>query len=358
MIDVYLSKINRGIKDILDQARRRYKLRQVSDHLFAFTKEFVLRKGKRIRPLLFILSYKGYAARPTTDESGLFISAASIELLHDYMLIHDDVIDKSQLRRGKPTLHKMFDRQMKFKDGAKIGEELAIVAGDILFALAIESFTTVQEDLRRKEKTLKKLVETAAFTGAGEFIDVVSGHQSIDELTEKKILLNYTLKTARYTFECPLLMGALLAGAPAAEQNKLSSLGLASGQAFQIYDDMLDLFASEKVIGKPVLTDLNESKKTLLIFRAYQRLSGTKRRSLRQILEKENKTLTDLKELRALIVESGSYESCLKIMTNLQNKALGLCRDLRMETAHKKMLCAVIEKLSPSRMPLELPRKK
>lgn len=353
MIDNYLRKINQGIKDILDQAQKNYKLRQVSDHLFSLTREFVLRKGKRIRPLLFILSYKGYAQKQTTDEKGLFISAASIELLHDYMLIHDDVIDRSLLRRGKPTLHKMFDRNLRFKN--TIGEELAIVAGDILFAMAIESFTTVKENLARKERALKKLVETAAFTGAGEFIDVVSGYQSIDELTEKKILLNYTLKTARYTFECPLLMGALLAGAPAREQDKLSRLGLASGQAFQIYDDMLDLFGTEEIIGKPVLTDLNESKKTLLIFRAYQRLTGKKRLRLRHILEKEKKTMTDLEELRSLILASGSYRSCLALMNKLQHQAMVLCSQLDMKTAHKEILCAVIEKLSPTRMPVELP---
>ena len=355
MMDIYLRKINRGIQDILDRAKKSYKLRQVSDHLFSLTREFVLRKGKRIRPLLFILSYKGYARKPTRDEKGLFVSAASIELLHDYMLIHDDVIDRSLLRRGKPTLHKMFDRKLTFKNTAPIGEELAIVAGDILFALAIESFTSVRENLVRKEQALKKLAETAAFTGAGEFIDVVSGYQSIDELTEKKILLNYTLKTARYTFECPLLMGALLAGAPVQEQNKLSRLGLVSGQAFQIYDDMLDLFGTEKLIGKPVLTDLNESKKTLLIFRAYRRLCASGRLQLRRILEKKNKTMTDLEKLRSLILESGSYHSCLALMTRLQREALALGSELKMKTAHKDMLCAVIKKLSPTRMPLELP---
>jgi len=355
MIEGYLNKINAGIRRVLDEANRHYRLRQVSDHLFAFSREFVLRKGKRIRPLLFILSYKGYAAKPTRDEDSLFTSAASIELLHDYMLIHDDVIDNSGLRRGKPTLHKMFDHKLHLPDGAKIGRDLAIVAGDILFALAIASLTSVKENRRRKEETLRKLAETAAYTGAGEFIDIVSGHENIDDLTEDRIFLNYTLKTARYTFECPLLMGAILAGAPPSEQNKLSRLGLAAGQAFQIYDDMLDLFATQDVIGKPVLTDLNESKKTLLVFKAYRNLRGRSRVQLRHILEKNNKTLADLDALRRLIVASGSYASCLSRMKRLQNKAMRLCDELKMKKAHKKALRSVIEKLSPSRMPVELP---
>lgn len=355
MIEGYLNKINAGIRRVLDDANRHYRLRQVSDHLFAFSREFVLRKGKRIRPLLFILSYKGYAAKPTRDENSLFTSAASIELLHDYMLIHDDVIDNSDLRRGKPTLHKMFNNRLRFPDRAQIGTDLAIVTGDILFALAIASFTSVKENHRRKEETLKKLAETAAYTGAGEFIDIVSGHESIEDLTEDRIFLNYTLKTARYTFECPLLMGAILAGAAKSEQKKLSGMGLAAGQAFQIYDDILDLFSSQDVIGKPVLTDLNESKKTLLVFKAYRNLRGKTRARLRRILEKNHKTLADLDTLRHLIVASGSYASCLDIMNRLRKKATRLCGELKMKEAHRKALQSVIEKLSPSRMPMELP---
>ncbi|MDD5019434.1 MAG: polyprenyl synthetase family protein [Candidatus Omnitrophica bacterium] len=355
MIERYLNKINAGIRDVLDRANRHYRLRQVSDHLFAFSREFVLRKGKRIRPLLFVLSYRGYAAKPARDERSLFISAASIELLHDYMLIHDDVIDNSDLRRGKPTLHKMFDSKLRFADGARIGAHLAIVAGDILFALAIESFMAVKEDPRRKEETLKKLAETAAYTGAGEFIDIVSGHERIDQLTEDRIFLNYTLKTARYTFECPLLMGAILAGAAKREKNKLSRLGLAAGQAFQLYDDMLDLFATQDVIGKPILSDLNESKKTLLVFRAHKKLGGGGRKTLRMILEKKHKTLADLKSLRRLIVESGSYTSCFNIMNALQKEAMCLTLELDMKPSHKTALRSIIEKLSPARMPLDLP---
>ena len=243
MISTFIKKINVGLKEIFEDANRRYRLRLVSDDLFRSSKEFVLRKGKRIRPLLFVLSYKGYTPRRSYGESRLFKSAASIELLHDYMLIHDDVIDNSDLRRGKPTLHKMFDRRVKTPDNKKIGTSLAIVAGDIVFALAIEAFLFVQENMDRKEKALKQLVETAAYTGAGEFIDIVFGHKAIDRLSEKDIFLNYTLKTAKYTFECPLLMGAILAGAKSRELKKLSRLGLLAGKAFQIYDDFLDLFA-------------------------------------------------------------------------------------------------------------------
>lgn len=349
MIEQYIKKINQSLAALLADVNRRYGLSRISPELFRYSKDFVLRKGKRIRPLLFVLGYQGYTSAPSAGNRGLFTSAAAIELLHDYMLIHDDVIDKSNLRRGKPTLHRLFDQKIKLADHAKIGPELAIVAGDILFAVAIEALLSIREQPQRKELALRKLVATAAHTGAGEFIDIVYGHERLEDLTEKDVFLTYTLKTAKYTFECPLVMGATLAGAKRPEVDKLSALGIAAGQAFQLYDDFLDLFASQKIIGKSVLSDLSEAKKTLLTIRAYQNLGTKQRRRFKVIFEKKNKTYADLKIFRRLIVESGSYRGCLGEMQALQNKAIGLCRRLTMKKAYQKALLDLIEKLSPSR---------
>ena len=354
MIETYLTKINSGLDRVLSSANKRYRLKLASDILFEFNKDFVMRPGKRIRPLLYVLAYKGYASKNASPDKELFTSAAAIELLHDYMLIHDDVIDNSDLRRGKPTLHKMFDKRIKLPGGQKIGASLAIVSGDILFALGIEAFLSVKEDPSRKEKALKKLVETAAYTGAGEFIDVVSGFKDIRELTERDVFLIYTLKTAKYTFECPLLMGAMLAGAQDKELRKLSKLGLLSGQAFQIYDDFLDIFASEEVIGKPILSDLNESKKTLLVYKAFVNLKGKDKATFKKILEAKDKTIEDLKLFRELIIKSGSYDECLRIMTRLQKTALKTCSELKIKPQFAKAIESLISKLSPSRMPLEI----
>lgn len=353
MIEQYIEKINTGLKDLLESAHRRYSLGLVSDDLLKFSKDFVMRPGKRIRPLLFVLAYKGYAGKKASPEKHLFTSAAAIELLHDYMLIHDDVIDNSDLRRGKPTLHKMFDKKIKIPNGPKIGASLAIVAGDILFALAIEALLTIREDKARKEQALKKLVETAAYTGAGEFIDVLFGYRKIRNLSEKDVFLIYTLKTAKYTFECPLLIGAILAGASGGEHRKLSKLGLAAGQAFQIYDDFLDLFASQETIGKPVLSDLNESKKTLLVYKAFIGLKGADKRKFTEILEGKNKTHADLKSFRELIVGSGAYAACLEKMTALQNTALKTCKELAIKPAFGKELESIVAKLSPAHMPFK-----
>lgn len=354
MLDAYVKKINTHLETLLTDINRRYRLNLISDSLLRYSKEFVLRPGKRIRPLLFILAYQGYKKNKGKDPEGLFRCAASIELLHDFMLIHDDVIDNSDLRRGKPTLHRLFDQKIKPTQDANIGKSLSIVAGDILFATAIEAFLCIKENMARKETALKKLVETAAYTGAGEFLDVIFGHKDIDALSEKMIFLNYTLKTAKYTFECPLLMGAILAGAGKNELKNLSILGISAGQAFQIYDDLLDLFSTEEIIGKPILTDLAESKKTLLVFKAYRSLHGKDKKLFVAIMKKHQKTLADLELFRKLIVKSGSYKTVLKTLTSLQKKAHTACRGLTMEPRHKKAIEDVITKLSPSHMPLNI----
>ena len=347
-----IKRINASLSSLLEEAERHYKLGLISDSLFRYGKEFILRKGKRIRPLLFILSYKGYKKKKSGSEKRLFRSSASIELLHGFLLIHDDVIDNADLRRDKPTLHRLYDRKIKLCDNAKIGRELAIVTGDVLFALAIEAFLSIDESFKRKEEALKQLLAAAAYTGAGEFTDVALSHQTIDCLCEKKIFLNYCLKTAKYTFECPLLMGAILAGAGKKELRKLSKIGIAAGQAFQVYDDFLDLFSTQKMIGKSILTDLAESKKTLLVFKAYRGLKGKEKSRFKKILEKKKKKYSDLNVLKRLIVKSGSYNQCLRLIEELKAKALRTCDQLRMDKTYRKALRSLIDQLSTSHLPL------
>lgn len=354
MIEAYVKKINSNLASLLTDINKRYRLNLISDSLFQYSKEFVLRPGKRIRPLLFILAYKGYKNNTSTDSKNLYRCAASIELLHDFMLIHDDVIDNSDLRRGKPTLHRLFEHKIKTSQDPHIGKSLAIVAGDILFAVAIEAFLAIKEDMSRKELALKKLVETAAYTGCGEFLDVIFGHKKINTFSEEMVFLNYTLKTAKYTFECPLLMGALLAGASKNDLKNISTLGICAGQAFQIYDDILDLFSTEEIIGKPILTDLAESKKTLLVLKAYNNLKGKDKKLFTAIMEKNNKTNEDLEDFKKLIVKSGAYNSVLEKLKSLQKAAHQACQRLKMESRHKKAIEGVIAKLSPSQMPLSL----
>ncbi|MBD3426648.1 MAG: hypothetical protein GF409_05410 [Candidatus Omnitrophica bacterium] len=306
--------------------------------LYKGIKDFMLRPGKRIRPVLFMTAYRGYTKKKRIPAGKLARSALSVELLHDFLLVHDDVIDNSAVRRGKPSLHRFFNKELSRSAGDKIGSDLSIVAGDIIFALAVDALMTVDETPLRKQKALEKFTEAARLTGIGEFIDVVNDTRSICSMKKEDILRAYELKTARYTFEAPLLIGAILAGAPESERKKLSGLGVTLGQAFQIYDDLLDTFSTSEKIGKPVLSDLAESKKTLMVWKTYNTLKGKDRRLLKELLEKDKKTRSDLLKFRRLITSSGSDRYCANKVLSLLLEAGTVCAGLKMRSGPKKTL--------------------
>ncbi len=178
-------RIEKELTDYLQSARKIHRLDDLSPLLHKKIKEFVLRKGKRIRPLLLIIGYLGFSNKKAEK---LYTTAISVELLHDFMLIHDDIIDKSDLRRGKPSMHKMLNSHLaKHKNIKFSGEDLSIVIGDVLYALAIEAFLAIRENPTRKEKALRKFIQAAMYTGSGEFIELLAGIKEINQIQKKEI---------------------------------------------------------------------------------------------------------------------------------------------------------------------------
>ncbi|MBF0485841.1 MAG: polyprenyl synthetase family protein [Candidatus Omnitrophica bacterium] len=319
MLDKYRTEINKSLASFLTHVKKDYQLHLVNPILYDSIREFSLRQGKRIRPLLLILSYKGYSRKDPTRS--LYNASTCIEFLHNFMLIHDDIIDNSSLRRGRPTLHRILNKTIPCDNPDQLGKDLAIIAGDIVYTLAIDAFLSINEDPRRKERALKYFVKTAAFTAMGEFIDTVHGVDSLDHVTEKDVFLNYSLKTARYTFDCPLVTGAILAGAPEHEIKMLAQFGLLIGQAFQIQDDIIGMFETELNIGKSILSDLEERKKTILMVHAYRTLKGKKRKEFLKLFNKPQKTLSDLEAVKEILVNCGSLEYALRAVKTRAEKA-------------------------------------
>ena len=335
--------IDNSLKSFLWDISAELGLQAASGLLYGGIRDFLHRSGKRIRPILFLISYQGYTKKKGFSYEKLLRCSLSLELLHDFLLAHDDVIDKSALRRGKPALHRLFNMKLGVSGKDELGSNLGIVAGDIIFTMAIDALLSFSEDPSRKEQALKIFIRTAAATGIGEFIDVVNNVKKIEKITKKEVFLTYTLKTAKYTFEGPLLIGAVLAGADKEETQKLSRLGIILGQAFQIQDDLLDTFSSSEKIGKPVLSDLNESKKTLLVWKTYKTLAKKDKKLLKHLLEKRGKTYRDLLEFRKLIKRAGADRYCQKKAASLLLEADSICSGLRMRKKHKTALNQFIE---------------
>ncbi len=339
-----IKKIDISLREFVETSGDRIGIKKASPVLYSGILEYVTRPAKRIRPVLFILSFKGYSRGKAREEKALIRCSLAFELLHDFLLVHDDVIDNSDLRRGKPTLHKVFNRKLKVHPDSRIGGDLAIVAGDVIAALSYEALLSMKAPAERKEKALLEFTRAMSVTGVGEFIDIVNNLTGMEKVKKKDVLLTYVYKTARYTFEAPLVIGALLAGEGRSEIKKLSALGSALGQAFQLQDDMLDIFFSPEKTGKPALSDIAESKKTLMAWKTYANLAAPGRKRAAEIFAKTEKTSGDLEEFRRLIMSSGAGKYSLKLASSLLFEAKSLIPRLGMDRSLRKELYDFVEK--------------
>ena len=345
LIEQIRKNIDQSLASFLDTVKKDYKLHLVSPLLFESIREFTLREGKRLRPLLLILTYKGYAPKSKKISRKLYNASTCMEFLHNFMLIHDDIIDRSDLRRGRPTMHKILAHTVKSEDPDKLGIDLGIIAGDIVYALAIDAFLSIDEPAQRKERALKYFIQTAAFTAMGEFIDTVSGVKNVEDVDEKEVFLNYTLKTARYTFDCPMVTGAILAGAKDTEIKKISRFGILIGQAFQIQDDIIGIFETEANIGKSILSDLAEGKKTLLVTHAFSVLQGEAKAKFLKIFTQKTKTLKDLETVKKIFIETKSLDYALKAILTRLKEAQKILQVLDMNDEYRNLLRASLLKL-------------
>ena len=344
MFEKRMKEIDVSLRSFVEASGQKIGMKKVSPALYSGILEFVTRPGKRIRPILFSISFNGYAGKAMSRQKGLVKCSLAFELLHDFLLVHDDVIDNSALRRGKPTLHKVFNKKLKVPSDSRIGADLAIVAGDVMCALAVEALLSFSAAQDRKEQALLEFTRAMSVTGMGEFVDIVNNLTRMEKVKKADVLSTYIYKTSRYTFESPLVIGAILAGAARAETKKLSSLGTTLGQAFQLQDDMLDIFFSAKKTGKPVLSDLAESKKTLMMWKTYDNLNPAGKKRLAVILAKTKKTQAEIAELRNLIISSGAGKYCLDLACSLFYASKRLIPNLKMDKTSREVLLGFVEK--------------
>ncbi|MFA5200134.1 MAG: polyprenyl synthetase family protein [Candidatus Omnitrophota bacterium] len=322
---------------------RLYSLNKLSPLLFESIKEFICRPGKRVRPILFCIGYLGFSKKAA---AGLYRSALSLELLHDFMLVHDDIIDKSDTRRGCPSMHALLNRYLRHRGKIKFnGEDLAVVIGDVMYAMGLDAFLTVKENLRYKENALRKLISAALYTGSGEFIELLLGIKELGKVTQEDIYRIYDYKTANYTFASPLTMGSTLAGAKASQTKRLFSYGILLGRAFQIKDDIIGTFGEEKDTGKSNLTDIKEAKRTLLIWYAFNHACKKDKLTIKRIMGAESYGNSELLKMRGIIVQSGALAYSKNQIQYLFSKAKKQLSGLTMNERYKQALSNFSQKI-------------
>jgi len=330
------NKIEAELKKYTKEFDKLYSLSQLSPLLFNNIKEFICRDGKRVRPVLFCIGYLGFAKK---QARGIYRSALSLELLHDFMLVHDDIIDKSETRRGNLSMHALLNRQFAKNKKLKFsGEDLTLIIGDVMYALALDAFLAVKEDAGRKEKALKKLISAALYTGSGEFIELLLGTKPMEKVTKDDIYKVYDYKTANYTFASPLTMGAILAGANPAQVEKLYRYGMCLGRAFQIQDDIIGTFGKEAQTGKSSLTDLKEAKRTLLIWYAFRKTNAKNKTLINKVMASNNAGTQELEFIKNLIQKAGALTYAKCQIKSLFAKAQKEISTLKMRREYKNTL--------------------
>jgi geranylgeranyl diphosphate synthase type I len=214
-----------------------------------------------------------------------------------------------------------------------------------MYAMGISAFLSINENMGRKEKALKKLIEAAIYTGNGEFLELTYGINDISKITKKQIYRVYDYKTAYYTFACPLILGAILAGATPKEIEILQGYGMHVGRAFQIKDDILGMFSEERTIGKSALSDLKEAKKTILIWYAFNNTYKKNKLIIKRILSKKNASKGDLSVMRKIIKESGSLDYARGEVAELLEKSRRVISSSTMKPQYKSHLISYTQEI-------------
>jgi geranylgeranyl diphosphate synthase type I len=299
----------------------RYAYGELFEPLYLDMTEFVARRGKRIRPLLMLGSYRIFGGERPFEDTSVLRAALSLELLHSFILIHDDVIDQSERRRLLPTFHKLVEERLGKIDGAaRVGENVALVIGDILFAMAFDTLRSTDFPPAVRDAAMSHFLRYISDTGAGEVYDILMGTRDIARVAEADISRMYTLKTTRYTFEAPLVLGALLAGAGEDQLHELADLIEPVGLAFQIQNDLIE-YQQFKGIDRLRQTDILEGKKTLLLRAAYDNLIDVDRSFLQLCLSTRTSNDASVSKIEQLIDKSGAVGLLTQKMEALFQKA-------------------------------------
>jgi geranylgeranyl diphosphate synthase type II len=280
--------------------------------------------GKRIRPVLMMAAHACY--KPLSDE--LMTAALAVELFHNFSLMHDDIMDKSDLRRGYPTVHKKF------------GENSAILSGDAMLILSYQLLERIT-DPRHFKEVYQLYNKTAVEICIGQQLDMNYENEVI--ISELEYLMMIEHKTA-VLLAASMKMGAILADADANEKNHFYDFGLNIGLAFQIQDDLLDSFGLESITGKKVGGDICNNKKTLLFIYALQNAHKTQKELLYNWIQTKEVSHHKIEEVSKIFVDSGSREYTTAKRNSYYQMALASLEKMSISADHKDFLITFANK--------------
>ena len=281
--------------------------------------------GKRIRPVLMLLGYNLWREHP----EDILMPACGVETYHNYTLLHDDLMDNADMRRGHQTVHRRWDANK------------AILSGDSMLVLAYQRVTQVPDSKLRQ--VLDLFTVTALEIGEGQEYDM--SFETRNDVTEDEYIEMIRLKTS-VLLACALKMGAILADAPQEDKERLYRLGEQVGLAFQLQDDLLDVYGDPKVFGKAIGGDITSNKKTYMLINAFNRANDKQRAELeRWILAKEFNRAEKVAAVTRLYDEIGIRQLCEEKINYYFELARQTLREVNVPDDCKQCLSAYMDEL-------------
>lgn len=342
-------------------AERSPQLIQIAEELAPFVdySRALLAGGKRFRALFCYWGWQAVATDDLLDESSapdfesVRLAAAALEVFHAAALVHDDIMDNSDTRRGMPAVHRRFQELHESSQwlGSSIhfGESSALLLGDLLLSWSDELFS---EGLSRLSDLRARIAARAEFNlmrtevTVGQYLDILEekawSRQPESALLERahRVVI---FKSAKYSVEAPLAIGASLGGGSLAQLAALREFGLPLGVAFQLRDDVLGVFGDPTITGKPAGDDLREGKRTVLIAIARSKLPPSARRLVDELLGDPEITDLQVELLQNTIRESGALDDLELIIEQNLAVALAAVVDAPLGRAAKRQLTGLAE---------------
>ena len=333
------SEINHRLDLILsEQVARAAKVDPAYKQLLTDMRKYLLRGGKRLRPILAVL---GYRAAGGSDDDLVFETGLCLELIHAFLLIHDDLMDHDDRRYGGLNIAgqytKRYSREVHPKVASDIANSMAILAGDVLHGVANERLARIQVDAKRRIEVSDRFAQMIFEVAAGQQLDVLGSVPK--PMSLKAILKVYRFKTAKYSIVTPLQIGALLAGANQQVLDAFSEYGENLGLAFQLTDDLLGMFGSARTIGKPVITDLKEGKQTVLMYYGFKFANPAQKALLIKKFGNQNVTIDDHREVKKILVENGARAKTVVLASNYANQAIKSLENVSIkDSVHRQLV--------------------
>ncbi|MGH3760692.1 polyprenyl synthetase family protein [Actinophytocola sp.] len=326
--------VHRHVEDILARylAERRAELPELARtfaHAVDTLTDFALGGGKRLRPTFAWWAWRAAGGEPDGPRARAVLHAVSaLELIQACALVHDDIMDASELRRGRPTVHVRFTEAHRAGGWAgepeRFGTAAAILLGDLALAWADDMFSgaELEPDMRAAARGPWQAMRAEMF--AGQYLDVLA--QAEGDESEERALGVARLKTAAYTVERPLHMGVAFAGAGPATVEAVRRFGTDIGVAFQLRDDLLGMFGDTEVTGKPAGDDLREGKRTLLMALGLDYATRAGRHAdadlMRRALGNPDLVPETLTRVREALVDLGAVEELERRIESLTSSAM------------------------------------